>query len=98
MKQDEDLSLGIRCPVCESTERRVVESRRQINKICRRCICQTCSTRFTTTEKLIDRDYKVSPSFLFAVLKGLSSIEKAVSSLRISLETGLANYKYDDDR
>ncbi|NCU71524.1 MAG: hypothetical protein EBY66_00675 [Candidatus Fonsibacter lacus] len=93
MNQDDDLLLGVRCPVCESTERKVIESRRQINEIRRRCVCQTCSTRFTTTEKLIDRDDKVSPDFLFALLRGLSSIEKAVSNLRVSLETGLENYK-----
>lgn len=61
-------------------------------------MCQSCSNRFTTTEKLIDQNDKLSPKFLFAVLKGLSSIEKAIRNLRQSLETGLENYKYDSDR
>lgn len=61
-------------------------------------MCQSCSNKFTTIEKLIDRNDKVSPEFLFAVLRGLSSIEKAIHNLRQSLETGLENYKYDSDR
>lgn len=93
MNQDEDFLLGVRCPDCGSTERKVIESRRQTNEVRRRCVCQNCSNRFTTIETLMDRDDSVSPDFLFAVLKGLSSIEKAVSSLRVSLETGLENYK-----
>ncbi|MGA0164238.1 MAG: hypothetical protein ACO3LE_08370 [Bdellovibrionota bacterium] len=89
---------GVQCPTCGSTERKVVESRPQTNEVRRRCVCQSCSNKFTTIEKLIDRNDKVSPEFLFAVLRGLSSIEKAIHNLRQSLETGLENYKYDSDR
>lgn len=89
---------GVPCPTCGSTERRVVESRPQANEVRRRCVCQNCSSKFTTIEKLIDRNDKVSPSFLFAVLRGLSSIENAIHILRKSLETGLENYKFDDKR
>lgn len=93
-----NLKMGVQCPTCKSTVRKVLESRPQSNEIRRRCVCENCSNKFTTIEKLIDRDDRVSPDFLFAVLRGLSSIEKAVSNLRISLETGLENCKYDDDR
>lgn len=89
---------GVPCPVCGSTERRVVESRPQTNEVRRRCVCQKCSNKFTTIEKLIDRNDKISLDLMFAVLKGLSSIEKAISNLRASLETGLENYKFDDDK
>lgn len=89
---------GVQCPVCKSTERRVIESRPQSNEVRRRCVCQTCLNKFTTIEKLIDRNDKVSPDFLFAVSRGLSSIEKAIHNLRQSLETGLENYKFDDER
>lgn len=86
------------CPACGSTNRKIVESRPQTNEVRRRCVCQDCSSKFTTIEKLIDRSDKVSPSFLFAVLRGLSSIEKAIHNLRQSLETGLENYKFDDNK
>lgn len=84
---------GVPCPICGSKARKVIESRPQGNEIKRRCVCKNCSNRFTTTEKLTDQDDKLSPDFLFAVLRGLSSVEKAVSNLRASLETGLENYK-----
>jgi transcriptional regulator NrdR family protein len=90
--RDKNLN-GVPCPTCGSTERRVIESRPQLNEIRRRCVCQRCLNKFTTIETLIDRNDKVSSDFLFAVLKGLSSIEKAISNLRASLETGLENYK-----
>jgi transcriptional regulator NrdR family protein len=93
MNKDNDCSLGVCCPVCESTERRVVESKRQVNEIRRRCVCQTCSVRFTTTERLIHRDNTISPEFLFSVLRGLYAIERVISNLRKSLETGLKNYE-----
>ena len=89
---------GVQCPTCGSTERKVVESRPQTNEVRRRCVCQSCSNKFTTIEKLIDRNDKVSPEFLFAVLRGISSIEKAIHNLRQSLETGLENYKFDDEK
>jgi len=89
---------GVQCPICGGTKRKVVESRPQLNEIRRRCVCENCSSKFTTIEKLIDRNDKVSPDFLFAVLRGLSSIEKAIHNLRESLETGLENYKFDDDK
>lgn len=93
MKKDDDALLGVRCPVCESTERRVIESRKQADEIRRRCVCQTCSARFTTTEKLVHRDNTVSPEFLFSVLRGLYAIERVISNMRKSLETGLENYR-----
>lgn len=93
MNKDKDCSLGVCCPVCESIERRVIESRKQANEVRRRCVCKTCSARFTTTERLIHGDYFVSREFLFSVLRGLYAIEKVISNLRKSLETGLENYK-----
>lgn len=90
--------MGVQCPTCKSTKRRVIESRPQSGEVRRRCVCQNCSNKFTTIEKLIDRDDRVSPDFLFAVLRGLSSVEKAIHNLRQSLETGLMNYKLDDDK
>lgn len=89
---------GVQCPFCKCTERKVIESRPQSNEIKRRCVCKNCSSRFTTTEKLIHRDDRISPDFLFRVLRGLSLIEKIVGNLRRSLETGLKNYKFDDDK
>lgn len=89
---------GVQCPACGGTERKVIESRPQINEVRRRCVCQSCSNKFTTVEKLIDRNDKISPEFLFAVSRKLFSIEKAIHNLRQSLETGLENYKYYDDR
>ena len=97
MKQDKVSFLGIPCPQCGSTKRRVVESRPQINFVARRCVCQTCSHRFTTHEKLKDQDV-LSPDFLFAVLRRISAVENAISTLRRSIETGLQNYKFDDDK
>ena len=89
---------GVQCPFCRSTERRVAESCRQSNEVRRRCVCQNCSSKFTTIEKLIDRNERVGLDLLLAVLRGLSSIEKAIRNLRQSLETGLENYKFDDDK
>ena len=93
-----NLKMGVQCPACKSTVRKVLESRPQTNEIRRRCVCQNCSNKFTTIEKLINRDDGVSPDFLFTVLRGLSSVEKAIHNLRQSLETGLMNYKLDDDK
>jgi hypothetical protein len=52
--------------------------------------------RFSTTEK-IKHDEPMGYDFMLAILKGLSSIEKAISNLRKSIETGLENYKTDGD-
>lgn len=88
--------FGIPCPICSSTERKVIESRPCTNYIKRRCVCQNCSARFTTTEK-ITHDEVMGYDFMLAILKGLSSIEKAISNLRKSIEVGLENYKTDGE-
>jgi hypothetical protein len=49
---------GIFCPACKSGDRKVAESRKQIDRVRRRCVCLNCGEHYTTSETIIDKlDY-----------------------------------------
>lgn len=41
---------GISCPICSSTERRILEYTKRTGALRRRCVCAACDQRYTTYE------------------------------------------------
>jgi transcriptional repressor NrdR len=59
----------MKCPLCGSTELKVIDSRVKANGIKRRRECQDCLTRFNTFERVI---YNSLPEYLKNRIKQVS--------------------------
>ncbi len=53
------VQTGIFCPACSSPKRKILESRKQVQKVRRRCKCLDCDERYTTSEELVDENFDI---------------------------------------
>jgi hypothetical protein len=84
---------GITCPSCGATARQVLESRRLMDRVRRRCVCSSCSERFTTYELRYDqitaRVDAVAATRAAKLLDRFQALEHAMATLRQHLEKEL---------
>lgn len=84
------MSNGIPCPKCGSQERRVIESRRRVGDVYRRCVCGGCGSRYTTRERVECADTSEPNTLLLAKLRDrVASLESNATSLRLIIEDQL---------
>lgn len=80
---------GIRCPNCGNRNRQVIESRKRIGEVYRRCVCSKCGHRYSTCERL---EIVADSAHVFALtglLEQLTKAEEQLAALRDAIENQL---------
>jgi transcriptional regulator NrdR family protein len=77
---------GISCPVCDSSERKVLETRKIKNGVARRILCLNCTHRFSTREIVKESTHADAVILFEKLLERTIYLEKNAGALKAILE------------
>lgn len=80
---------GIRCPNCGNRSRQIIESRKRVGEVYRRCVCNKCGYRYSTCEKLEIVADNAHIFTLTRILEQLNKAEEQLAALRDAIENQL---------